>query len=455
VEDYPKIRQAIFGGRVFPVKRYFKSLYFDSVMKGVIKYKDLIFDYILNLDTVSLYVTAMHHYRYPIGKHYTLTMDQLLEQQETLDLTGKLKMGIYHIKYVTNKKLLIPTLPRKDFKESSVFGQMDADSGLIWDLLDSEGWYTSVDIICAVKDGYKIRLLEGMCWDQSDYIFKEYMEMTFAMKKEAEENHNPVQRTNAKLMGNGLYGKMLQLPITKDHAFILNLVELDNFAIDHFMKDFIFTGTPSKQIMLVQGEKKTVAPSLNKPSHLGAFVLGYSRKIMRKHMKHLDPYRMEGDPTTVQWYGDTDSMHVLVDSPEYFETYIRPRMGKEMGMLANDFKENNGKIIEAIFLAPKSYCVTVLGNDDKISTIIKAKGLPKHLRDRQDFLDALQGKPIQPKPIQTIKRTGLSNFTSKNGDLELQAFTIFNQENKRSLIIKQWGGREWIDNMSYPFGYVH
>ena len=67
------------------------------------------------------------------------------------------KMGIYTIKYKSNKNLI-----------HSIGGSRGDNGSLKWDLKDGEGVYTSIDIEDMVNNGYDIEILDGYYWQSME-----------------------------------------------------------------------------------------------------------------------------------------------------------------------------------------------------------------------------------------------------------------------------------------------
>src|SRR5690606_13418478 len=105
------------------------------------------------------------------------------------------KTGIYRIQYVTNKDLIDSILPSRE------------EGRLIWDLKDGCGIYNSIDIDNALKQGYKIKIIEGYYWEKTENVFDNYINYLYQFKKNAKKGS--AQYTLAKLMMNGLYGKTI------------------------------------------------------------------------------------------------------------------------------------------------------------------------------------------------------------------------------------------------------
>ena len=90
----------------------------------------------------------MAKYEYPTGECF-----------ETTEYVSD-KLGIYYIKYKTNKNL-----------QHSIGGRRNNDKSLKWDLKDSEGYYTSIDIEDMRANGYQVEIVNGYYWESKGYIF--------------------------------------------------------------------------------------------------------------------------------------------------------------------------------------------------------------------------------------------------------------------------------------------
>lgn len=157
-EKYNAVIQSIFGGRVYPVCRYFMSSQYLEVMAGDMKHCDVT-DYLFDADVRSLYPFAMKK-QFPIGRGRWV-INQVMKSDYVIE------KGIYFIHYIPNANLLHPILPRKE------------NGRLIWDLNPSSGWYTHIDIQNAVKRGYRVTLEKGYVWDEWTDIFSTYIDTCY------------------------------------------------------------------------------------------------------------------------------------------------------------------------------------------------------------------------------------------------------------------------------------
>ena len=100
-----------------------------------------------------------------------------------------------------------------------------------WDLQDSVGVYNSVDIDNALDQGYKIQIVEGYYWEETEYVFDSYINFLYQFKKDSKKG--TAQYTLAKLMMNGLYGKTIHRPILDENIIIRLQEELIKYHIKY------------------------------------------------------------------------------------------------------------------------------------------------------------------------------------------------------------------------------
>jgi len=411
-------REAVYGGRTYPNKKEFESKQYKGVMEGQTKYVDLD-DYIEDRDVVSLYPTAMLR-KYPIGDHQECGEGVWMSEF----------MGIYDVSVECPKKMYTPYLPRKS-----------KNNGLNWDLLSRRQRLTSVDIKYAMKLGYKFTFHKGIYWTESSNIFADYVNDMYKRKKSATKGTSEYQ--TAKLFLNSLYGKMIQKPILEESIDIRTPEIFYNLLSTNVVTEIIefgdFLHVKYRSLLEPELNKKC-----NKPSHLGAFILSYSRVIMYDHMKTLNPLgTAEGAPC----YGDTDSLQTHVKNSS------RLPIGKNLGDMDNDLP-GEGRVIKGIWIAPKLYMMVYLTNKNEIKSHIRGKGVPKKLLE--DNIDWYQ-KMLDGEAIESIPLT--NNFKKihykKNSKQEdLTNFSIYKTKSTKTLNKSVWSGRIFESNsVSYPIGY--
>jgi len=343
-------RQSIRGGRTYKSKHRFKSEQFDGYIEGKTSF-DEIEDYLIDADVVSLYPTAMADFEYPIGDCERLPQfipdesgtnntpfDSQFVSGDQKQTRGK--MGIYEIEYKANKNLM-----------HSIGGRRSEDGGLKWDLKDGEGWYTSIDIEDMKANGYEITIKDGYYWTKTAMVFRDFIKDLFKNKENAVKGS--VQYALAKLFMNALYGKMIQRPIYSNSQIISTNSEYWKFwgknnitGVEKLDELWMLTG--------VSKELKLQERCITKPTHLGAFVLAYSRRIMMGYIKEANPYfdsmnmtkKIEND----FYYTDTDSLQMHVKNARLMQNLGN----KQLGGITDDLGDGC-KIIRGIWIAPKLY----------------------------------------------------------------------------------------------------
>jgi len=132
----------------------------------------------------------MWNFKYPTGKP-KFTLKYMSD-----------KIGYYECKVIKPKDIKYPVCNDKIYNSYNLF---DVDKVV----------YNSVDIEQMRKYNYKVIIKSGYYWETSDYIFRDYIEEFYNVKKNSEKG-SP-QYGNAKLMLNSIYGKTLQR--TKNELF--------------------------------------------------------------------------------------------------------------------------------------------------------------------------------------------------------------------------------------------
>ena len=433
LEKYNFVKRATYGARCHPLQQNYKSKYYDDVINGKMSYDELkkTGDYIYNADVKSLYPASMGGFElmktlYPTGK--SRWSDKPKEEYDNN------KIGFYEINFKPPKDLIIPILPRK--KE---------DLGLEWSLYDGAGVFTSEDIKNAIESGYKIEFINKcLVYDSSDNVFNEYITEFYKMKDEAEKEGNEVKRSIAKLLLNAIYGKTLQKAIFSNTQIINNYSELMKFFREHEITEI---HDLDDRKILISGESFDKIGKITKPSQLGAFVLAYSRSIMLKYMKVIDPTLK----THIYTYTDTDSLHI---KGEYYEKLNKMGyISDKMGYLDNDIK-NDGIIIKEKNLAPKCYFYEYINNKNEIKInengTMKAKGIPKKCLEYNYYNEYNKNKIICEFSGLRKKHKNLTRQDVENG---LNHFSIINNTQTRQFMKNEWSGMNLINNCYYPKGY--
>ena len=379
-------RKAIYGGRCEVFKREFLSNEYGEIKKGNLKYDD-ISDYLIAPDVNSLYPAVMRNNKYPIGR-------AILTSKEIKD-----RCGIYRCIVNKPNNLLYPILC----------------SNGEYNLNDDEGVYTYYDICKARENGYNIKIISGYYWEESEYIFKNYIEEFFEIKKNAVKG-SP-EYANSKLMMNALYGKTIQRDKNTINYTVSNSQEIVNMKKGKNLKKFsgVFIG----DVGYFEYEEE-LKPLTDKKPHIGAYILSYSKNIINEALKEVDPY-----------YTDTDSLYI------HSKDQYKLKWGPELGEFSNDV---NGKIICAYFVAKKLKYCEVITSDNKIELCYTGKGCDTSTLTKNNFKQMIKGLEVE-------------NITRLNFKRNVRGGTIEKRENLVKIIKMNDGKRNFINGNSYPYGY--
>lgn len=413
------IHKSTYGANVYPVKKHFKSKEYDDIVAGKVKYKDMT-DYLMIMDVVSLYPTSMLN-KYPVGKARWTE-----EYEEDL-------MGIWEISFTPPKDILFSQLPRKE------------KGGIIHSLEKGRGVYNSIDIARAKDAGYTIdRVHKGLVWDTAENVFASYIKDVFELKCKAKEEDDDVMYAISKLLLNGLYGKTLQKPIFHKCSIINDHLDALDFIDKH--ETITDVNILNENFVLYSGE---LAPenkddAITKPTQLGSFVLGYSRTIMYDIIKAIDPTLKQ----PCFYYTDTDCLHIHGrDMPK-----VEHLLGDELGQMNSDLKKE-GRIIEGIYLSPKQYTVSYIGNDDKVMGKYKCKGIANKYLNEKMYQDAVNEN--KSTPVEMTDRFKKIHYKQNSNQQEFSQFSVHLEDVSRTFYKNEWNGRTWLGNNSFPLGHQY
>jgi hypothetical protein len=450
VEQEDVFRQAIYGGRTYNTARKYESKFYEKVIQGENVTYESIDDWMDVFDVVSLYASAMLFNDYPYGVCTNSTEEELSEISSLIENNKyeEVPLGIFKVKYVPNKKLIIPALPRKTFRrkpDGTILSQ-----GLIWDLQDSEGYYTTVDIIEAKKQGYTFEFISGIQWPNKGPIFEKYIELALELKCKGENEGNETLRSLGKLLCNALYGKMLQRPIIENSALVKDAEDLNKFLATNNLTEIIFLNDQDKRL-LVKGDECQRELKIRKPSFIGAFVLSYSRKIMHNFAGMADPWRgsslVENSMKNSFMYTDTDSLFYRT-TPHILNSLKSVLKENQPGNLWYDLKgKPPPKILKAIFLGPKTYLLIYFTKDGKLQSKMRSKGIPSALLTQDDYINLLETSKVEKKEVNQIRKV----MHSKKDQIP---FTLIATNVQKCLMKSLWKGRVFLDDeTSLPFGH--
>ena len=144
--------------------------------------------------------------------------------------------------------------------------------------------------------------------------------------------------------------------------------------------------------------EKQISSRVERPVHLNAFILAYSKVIMNNFIEGFGGF---DDWNNTFYYTNTDSLHLHHDQVLELTKNKSDSIGTDLGQLHDDIEEvNDGKIITSYFLAPKLYIDVILGFIKKVDKEIgydkakeefkNAKGWKKE--DWKKIMDELESK---------------------------------------------------------------
>ncbi len=291
--DNKELRSGYYGGRV----EIFKS-YFSSKENNDRK----LFCYDIN----SLYPYVMHDFKFPVGKYFISIIPQTTEY-------------ISKIEYFCPKDLNIPLLPihhNGKLKFCTGFGT---------------GIYSRYEIEKAKELGYKIKFIKTYNFKQSEFLFKDYIDFWYNIKKHSKG----AKRTISKLMLNSLYGKFGTRPDRQKYIINPNKDWIDknfkNWGLNDFgnfeiwKKDYFFR-----------------MPYVNIP--IVIYITSLARTVLFNYIQKCDDI----------YYCDTDSVFTTTEL----------NISEDLGAMKLE-----KTIDEAYFLRPKVYACRMQDKE-----LIKAKG---------------------------------------------------------------------------------
>ena len=406
-KDFQFEKRAYYSAMNYPLVHKYESHHYSELVARKGEYIDGIYkkikesgDYRVSLDVSSCYPASMRGNDFCMVK-YGVGYGRRSEEGEKEYKKGKI--GFYKISYITDKTKRIPLLPRKA-------GYSD-----IWDLNDSEGVYTSVDIQNAIEfGGYQITFLgECLVWDKtSSDVFAEFVDKFYKLKSSYAKGS--VEYATAKVGLNGLYGNMAKSSNRRTVATtVKNVNEEISFRASH--KDVSNLGDSDEDEAEFK-EKKLYGrveelSERNRPFAYAPFILSYSRRIMFSHLQVIDP-----NFTTTTFSNITNDA-VRISGQAYESLQKAGRVKSELGYLTNDLP-SNGIIVREINLDVNRSLVEYVTADDEICVqergLIKLSGCKSELQSYK-FFESKESETVSWKKDQCVseQQNGVWKFTVK------------------------------------------
>jgi len=445
IDDY--CRQSIQGGRTFPQKSIFISKQYEMNASKFENYNELpmeerkelynnTLDYMVDFDAVSLYPSACVLFDYPVGKPFWVNHNEFDKYLEILNKGDFENINCSIIKCdieFPNKEIITPLLSEKK------------NGKLQYNLLKKcEIIKTSVDLCQAVKynDAVIINIHSILMWPDKKPIFKDKIQNLFNRRLKAKKDHNKPLDQAIKLLMNSFYGKTTQRVFDCGPFISDDIEEIDNLYKEFKVKHF--NPLHNGQLFIEKYKRQRVVY----PSHIGAFILAYSKVIMNRAIDSFNGFR---DWNSTFYYTDTDSIHI---TSETYEKIPKQLIGKQLGQLHSDFDLNEGKAIRSIFIAPKVYIDEIIGKDSKGDYVmqkhIRAKGIRTDKASElnfKKFVNILDGTPVK---FDNIRRF-VKDPKEKSGPTGAVK-TIKNEF--RTIGKQRWDGRIYNEEEDrwYPYG---
>lgn len=394
-ENYDFIRSSVFGGRCHPFQPDFVSGAFpvadalrqefeqaaEAAKPAVRARLRELYDQIpwddcaVYADVTSLYPASMERYHYPTGPEREMTAEEVAAVSEIgrRGAPAELPPSV----------LLVRILHAPRHLRVAVLPSRKPGGGISW-THEFEGLqtYTSVDLENALRHGYAFEVVRGIQWDKTAPVFQPFVLNFYRLKALAEEAGNEALRTAAKLLLNALYGKMIQRPVEVRTKFARSARSALKFADEHTILSWSVPEGGEGPIILRGSPTGVSRGALNKkPTHLGSFILAYSRRIMLDALETASPGLGTIDGLH---YTDTDS---LITNGRNLAAFREAGLVEPAGLgkLSDDTKARGGwgKILWFRALGPKNYSLVWLTPDGTLQEKCKCKGIPSPFLDRR------------------------------------------------------------------------
>lgn len=375
-DEYDFMRRGLFGGRCCPQRKLFISQEYDRYSRGEIGSKD-ISDYLVYLDVVSLYPYSCMIGVFPCGdsKFITSTSDFYLYMnylnyskprgnicQQTEE---KIKRSFFEVDIFCPTDILTPFLFEKGPK-GELIQNLNPKTCQVYD---------GTTLLEASRLGYRVsRVYRILQYASSGNTLDGYMSHAFEQKNNSAKGS--IDYACHKYLMNGLTGKFNQIKRDLDWKVIYDDSEISTMLTSDVKKfEWLLNEDSEIRAALVGVHSQKNA---SKPLQYGVNILSMSRVLMSMYTDFIGGY---GSEEAASYYGDTDSM--IIHNNAYRDALGRDTakrvFGDEFGRLSEEWK--GGKIIRAIFLAPKTYLLEILKAEGKLVWHMAAKGIPQSFRD--------------------------------------------------------------------------
>jgi len=386
------IENAIYGARCGAYIRSYTTKGDATTYKTLLESND----YLQVFDINSHYGASMagfngEVFEYPFGEPFTC-----LSKEENEKHFNNNKHGFYYVNLTPPKKLYIAPIPSKQ------------NDKLAYNLLPVVNQcYTLVDLQEAKKHNYEIEFLDkALIYPDTFNPFADYINDLYEIKQTTKSKS--LYRLSKNCITQ-LYGKLMQNKKTSSKGYLINndkeLDEIENDPALSFDEEKYPISSETFNIMFY---KKQNQNPYTTPTHLAAYVLSYSRKIMNFYIDLVDGFN-----SPVIHYIDTDSLRINAKHSKP----LLPFIDNKLGYLKS---ECEGLIYNSFTNSPKHYYYQYIKQDDTT--------------DKKLTMNNVNFKPIKNRDF--TKRRLTLNCLSQKSDVA-------------------WNSVNFFNNIWFPLGYYH
>ena len=331
---------------------------------------------IVDFDACSLYPSAMNRLYLPTGDCYCSTDPNEVKRLFEENMMNEEQLEANNNKYVSYMILHIKIIKIKKERGFPLLSYQTNGINLYTnEMIGKEVYVTSIELedFINYQEG-EVDYLDAIYWiGNKDNRMSQYIAKCYNLRREYKKQGNPLQEV-LKLFMNSSYGKTIQKDIKEEYKFDTpdnsKTYMKNNYGR---IKEIIELNHMTWWIKL-DGCSKPLAV----PCHIGALILGMSKRIMNEVMCLAE------DNNIPLYYQDTDSMHLRKEDVSvlenlFYNKFNRKLIGSDMGQFHIDFPLVDGKepiSRKSIFLGKKAYLDCLRNEDGKEDYFIRMKGVP-------------------------------------------------------------------------------
>lgn len=331
---------------------------------------------IVDFDACSLYPSAMHRLLLPTGDCYCSTDVEEVKRLFEENLMDENQLEANNNKYISYMILNVKILKINKTRNFPLLSYQTKGINLYTnEMIGKEVYLTSIELedFLLYQEG-EVEFLNAIYWKgNKDNRMSQYIAKCYNLRKEYKKQGNPLQEV-LKLFMNSSYGKTIQKDVKEEYKFV-SPEKAESYLRNNYgrIKEIIELN-PSTSWIKLEGSSKPLAV----PCHIGALILGMSKRIMNEVMCLAE------DNNIPLYYQDTDSMHLRKEDVSvlenlFYNKFNRKLIGSDMGQFHIDFPLVDGKepvSRKSIFLGKKAYLDCLKNEDGKEDYFIRMKGVP-------------------------------------------------------------------------------